>query len=430
MPTRVIIGAQWGDEGKGKIVDLLSDSADVVVRYQGGANAGHTLKFDGNTHVLHLIPSGIFHDNTTCVIGNGVVIDPEALMEEMRMVQDLGVNLKNRLLISETAHIILPFHKKLDSEKEFHSADKAIGTTGRGIGPAYMHKTARLGLRMIDLCYPDQLAEKLRPIADYSNCVLKHLYKAPEVEPDEIVEQLVAYGKELSPYITNTVEYLNQQRISGTKNLLLEGAQGVMLDLDHGTYPYVTSSSPTSGGASTGSGLPAASFDQITGITKAYCTRVGNGPFPTELHDETGDELRRAGHEFGATTGRPRRCGWIDLVALRHAVHVTGITELAITKLDVLDQFNPVKLCTSYRIDGEETNVFPLDLNKLESVEPVFTEMEGWNQSTRDLKTEDDIPQPLLQFLEFIEEYLGVPIVLLSTGPDREETLQRSKTSV
>ncbi len=430
MPTRVIIGAQWGDEGKGKIVDLLSDSADVVVRYQGGANAGHTLKFDGNTHVLHLIPSGIFHDNTTCVIGNGVVIDPEALMEEMKMVQDLGVNLKDRLLISETAHIILPFHKKLDSEKESHSADKAIGTTGRGIGPAYMHKTARLGLRMIDLCYPDQLAEKLKPIAEYSNCVLKHLYKAPEVNPDEIVEQLVAYGKELKPYITNTVEYLNQQRISETKNLLLEGAQGVMLDLDHGTYPYVTSSSPTTGGASTGSGLPAASFDQITGITKAYCTRVGNGPFPTELHDETGDELRRAGNEFGATTGRPRRCGWIDLVALRHAVHVTGINELAITKLDVLDQFNPVKLCTSYRIDGEETNVFPLDLNKLESVEPVFTEMEGWDQSTRDLKSEDDIPQPLLQFLEFIEEYLGVPIVLLSTGPDREETLQRSKTSV
>ena len=430
MPTRVIIGAQWGDEGKGKIVDLLSDSADVVVRYQGGANAGHTLKFDGNTHVLHLIPSGIFHDNTTCVIGNGVVIDPEALMEEMKMVQDLGVNLKNRLLISETAHIILPFHKKLDSEKESHSADKAIGTTGRGIGPAYMHKTARLGLRMIDLCYPDQLAEKLKPIAEYSNCVLKHLYKAPEVNPDEIVEQLVAYGKELKPYITNTVEYLNQKRISETKNLLLEGAQGVMLDLDHGTYPYVTSSSPTTGGASTGSGLPAASFDQITGITKAYCTRVGNGPFPTELHDETGDELRRAGNEFGATTGRPRRCGWIDLVALRHAVHVTGINELAITKLDVLDQFNPVKLCTSYRIDGEETNVFPLDLNKLESVEPVFTEMEGWDQSTRDLKSEDDIPQPLLQFLEFIEEYLGVPIVLLSTGPDREETLQRSKTSV
>ena len=430
MPTRVIIGAQWGDEGKGKIVDLLSDQADVVVRYQGGANAGHTLKFDGQTHILHLIPSGIFHKGTTCVIGNGVVIDPEALLAEMDKVQNLGVSLEGRLLISETAHIILPFHKHLDAAKETHSAEKAIGTTGRGIGPAYMHKTARFGLRMIDLCYPEQLEGKLKAIAEYSNCLLKNLYNAEELDPEGITKQLVEYGQKLRPYITNTVEYLNTQRLKVQSNLLLEGAQGALLDLDHGTYPYVTSSSPTSGGASTGTGLPSGSFDNIMGITKAYCTRVGNGPFPTEMHGQEGDDLREAGHEFGSTTGRPRRCGWIDLVALRHAVQVNGITELCVTKLDVLDKLDPVKLCTAYRIDGEETCVFPLDPNKLDNVEPVFAEMKGWNTSTREIKEETDLPQDLQKFLSYIEDYLGVPIVLLSTGPDREEVIQRGKTRV
>lgn len=430
MPTRVIIGAQWGDEGKGKIVDLLSDSADVVVRYQGGANAGHTLKFSGQTHILHLIPSGIFHDQSTCVIGNGVVIDPEALLQEMEKVKDLGVALEGRLLISETAHVILPFHKKLDAAKESYSADKAIGTTGRGIGPAYMHKTARIGLRMIDLCYPDQLAGKMKAIAEYSNCLLKNLYNSDEIDPDEITEQMISYGNQLKPYITNTVGYLNSKRQDPKTNILLEGAQGALLDLDHGTYPYVTSSSPTSGGASTGTGLPPASLDEIMGITKAYCTRVGNGPFPTEMHGQEGDELRNAGNEFGSTTGRPRRCGWIDLVALRHAVQVNGITQLCVTKLDVLDQLDPVKLCTAYKIQGEDTCVFPMDANKLEEVEPVFTEMKGWKQTTREMKQEAELPDALQRYLNYIEEYLGVPVVLLSTGPDREEIIQRGEVKV
>ena len=429
MPTRLIIGVQWGDEGKGKIVDLLSDQAEVVVRYQGGANAGHTIKFDGETHILHLIPSGIFHENTVCVIGNGVVIDPEALLNEMQKVTNLGVKLKGRLFISETAHIILPFHKKLDAAKESHDTETAIGTTGRGIGPAYMHKTARLGLRMIDLCYPDQLKEKVQQVADYSNCLLKHLYASEEINPDEIVKQLSEYGQLFKPYITNTVERLHKHHQNG-ENILLEGAQGALLDLDHGTYPYVTSSSPTSGGAATGTGLPPTAFSEILGITKAYCTRVGNGPFPTELLDGSGDELRNAGQEFGSTTGRPRRCGWIDLVALKYAVQINGITQLAITKLDVLDKFRTISLCTSYTINGQKTKQYPTDPHLIHTAEPVYTELEGWNQPTRQIKNEWDLPGELRHFLVFIEEYLGVPVVLLSTGPDREEMIHRGSTTI
>ncbi len=423
MSIQLIIGAQWGDEGKGKVVDLLSDEADVVVRYQGGANAGHTLKFDGQTHILHLIPSGIFHKNTRCVIGNGVVIDPEALLSEMDKVKSLGVQLDGSFFVSETAHIILPFHKKLDAAKEAHNTSSAIGTTGRGIGPAYMHKTARLGLRMIDLLYPEQLPDKVKAIAENSNCLLKHLYNSDELDPDEITRQLLSFGEQLRPFITDTVNLLNSHCRQGS-NLLLEGAQGALLDLDHGTYPYVTSSSPTSGGACTGTGLPPSSFDEIVGITKAYCTRVGNGPFPTELHDETGEQLRKAGNEFGSTTGRPRRCGWIDLVALRHAVQLNGFTKLAITKLDVLDEFKSVKLCTSYRINGEETQRYPSDPHLIEKAEPVLTDMEGWNCSTRDMKSAKEFPTPLQNFLNYIEEFLGVPIMLVSTGPDREEVIK------
>lgn len=422
MSIRVVVGAQWGDEGKGKIVDLLSKNADYVVRYQGGANAGHTLKFDDKKIVLHLIPSGIFNGEATCIIGNGVVIDPHALLEEIKEVEALGADLKNRLKISSSAHVILPYHQLLDKVKEEHRGEDAIGTTGRGIGPAYVSKVSRVGIRMSDLAHPEQLRKKVEENISDINEALKHIYKKSTIDANSIIEDLLEAAKKLRPYIANTGHILHEA-IEQDKEILLEGAQGSLLDVDHGTYPFVTSSCPTSGGACTGSGMPPTAINKVMGISKAYCTRVGNGPFTTELHGEVGQQLREAGQEFGATTGRPRRCGWIDLVALKYAIRVNGVNELTITKLDILDDFKEIKLCTSYKVNGEETTVFPPDLADLKSVEPQYKTMPGWQQSLAECNSIDDLPEEARAYLDYIQEYLGVELAVLSKGPKRSETI-------
>ncbi len=424
MSTRVVIGAQWGDEGKGKIVDLLSKESQYIVRFQGGANAGHTLKFDDKEVVLHLIPSGIFNGDGICIIGNGVVIDPLALLEEIDQVHNMGFTLENRFFISETAHVILPYHKVLDRMKEKNKGDLAIGTTGRGIGPAYVSKVARIGIRMIDLLDTEVLHGKLIQNIEDINRALENMYKEPVIDAQALIQEMGEAIQKLRPYICNTTHLLHEA-IERGDNILLEGAQGCLLDVDHGTYPYVTSSSPTSGGACTGSGIPPLAISQAMGITKAYCTRVGNGPFPSELLDETGELLRKKGHEFGATTGRPRRCGWLDLVALKYACRINGLNELTLTKMDVMDGFETIKVCTSYHINGEETTVFPLALKKLESVEPVYTELQGWDKDISGITEWEELPEAAKEYIAFIEDYIGVPFKIISTGPKRSETILR-----
>lgn len=424
MKIRILVGAQWGDEGKGKIVDLLSADTNYVVRYQGGANAGHTIKFDDQEIVLHLIPSGMFNGDAKCVIGNGVVIDPIALVEEIEEVEEIGVTLKDRLFISSSAHVILPYHKVLDNVKEKNRGKDAIGTTGRGIGPAYVSKVARLGIRMGDLANREKLKKNIQQNVDDINKALEHVYNEPKIDAQEILDDLTPAIDRISPYICNTTELLHNA-VEKEKSILLEGAQGSLLDVDHGTYPYVTSSSPTAGGACAGSGIPPLAITNALGITKAYSTRVGNGPYPTELFDEAGKKLRKNGAEFGATTGRPRRCGWLDLVALKYAVRLNGLNELALTKLDVLDDFETIKVCTHYEHNGAKTDVFPLDTGELEHVKPVYKEFEGWNSSSRDIDSFDDLPKKALEYIRFIEEYIGVPFTMVSTGPKRNETIIR-----
>ncbi|MEO9886801.1 MAG: adenylosuccinate synthase [Balneola sp.] len=425
MSVRVVIGAQWGDEGKGKIVDLLSDKADFIVRYQGGANAGHTLKFDDKTFVLHLIPSGIFNGKGDCVIGNGVVIDPIALVKEIKDVQEMGFSLEGRFFISQTAHVILPYHKLLDQLKEKRRGGDAIGTTGRGIGPAYVSKVSRVGIRMVDLLDKGTLRNKIEQNIRDINFALENLYKEPTLSVDDLMKELEDSINILSPYICNTTNLLHEG-LEADKSILLEGAQGCLLDVDHGTYPYVTSSSPTSGGACTGSGVPPTALTHVMGITKAYCTRVGNGPFPTELLGETGEELRKKGHEFGATTGRPRRCGWLDLVALKYACRINGINELTLTKMDVMDGFDEIKVCTGYKINGgEETKVFPLCLDEIENVEPIYTSMPGWDKDISGMTKWDELPEAAKSYIDFVEKYIGVKFTIISTGPKRSETIVR-----
>lgn len=424
MSVRVVIGAQWGDEGKGKIVDLLSDKVEYVARFQGGANAGHTLKFDDNVVVLHLVPSGIFNGDAKCIIGNGVVIDPIALVKEIDGVKKMGFSLKNRFFVSQTAHVILPYHKILDQLKEKRRAKDAIGTTGRGIGPAYVSKVARIGIRMVDLLDRSILRKKIEQNIQDINYALENLYKEPTLSVDDLMDELEESIKILSPYICNTSNILHEA-IEAGENILLEGAQGCLLDVDHGTYPYVTSSSPTAGGACTGTGVPPTAITHVMGITKAYCTRVGNGPFPSELLDETGEELRKKGHEFGATTGRPRRCGWLDLVALKYAVRINGMNELTLTKMDVMDGFEEIKVCTSYIINGVETKVFPLSLEEVENIEPVYTSLPGWNKDISGMTSWDELPNTAKTYIEFVEDYLGVKFTIISTGPKRSETIVR-----
>jgi adenylosuccinate synthase len=420
MPVHIIVGAQWGDEGKGKIVDLLSEKIDIVARYQGGANAGHTVVIGTNTYVLHLIPSGIFHPHVICVIGNGVVVDPVALLEEIEQLRKLNIDFAGRLLISRNAHLIMPYHKLLDAIRE-QTADK-IGTTGRGIGPAYIDKFMRVGIRIADLLDRDSFVGKIKKNIEEKNQLLRNVYGTKELNVDKIVSDYEEFAKKINEYITDTSHFLNNA-LRERKRILAEGAQGALLDIDHGTYPYVTSSNPTSGGACTGLGIPPTAVDSITGIVKAYTTRVGNGPFPTEQENDTGERMRTIGGEYGATTGRPRRCGWFDAVSVRYAVMINGISSIAITKLDVLDSFKKIFLCTGYRIDGKVTNSFPTDSRTLSRVEPIYESFDGWNRSTADARRFSDLPTAARIYLGAIAEHAGATVSMISVGARRDQTI-------
>ncbi|HLA63788.1 MAG TPA: adenylosuccinate synthase [Rhodothermales bacterium] len=429
MPVTIVIGSQWGDEGKGKVVDLLAPEVDVVARYQGGANAGHTIAWgegeDARQFVLHLIPSGIFNPGVQCVIGNGVVIDPVALMEEVRQVEALGVSVEGRLWISHTAHLIMPYHKRLDTARERWRDVDAIGTTGRGIGPAYVDKYARSGIRVVDLLDRDALRAKLVTALDEKNQILQSIYRDEPIDVEQMVEEYVDFDRRIDPFVTDTAAYLHRALAEG-KRVLAEGAQGALLDVDHGTYPFVTSSNPTAGGCCTGLGVPPTAVDRVIGVVKAYSTRVGNGPFPTELTDATGELLRGVGQEYGATTGRPRRCGWLDLVALRYSAAINGFTSQAVTKLDVLSGIPELKVCTRYRLHGKETDRFPADLGELEHVEPIYESLPGFEGDLSLARSMEDLPVNARDYLAFMADFLKVPIGMVSTGPKRQQTLRVS----
>jgi len=422
MPVTIIVGAQWGDEGKGKIVDLLSDEIDIVARYQGGANAGHTVVIGEKEYVLHLIPSGIFHRQVSCVIGNGVVIDPIALMDEIAMIKSFGIKIEGRLFISHNAHLIMPYHKLLDNIRE-QGANK-IGTTGRGIGPAYIDKYMRTGIRVVDLLNRDVLCDKLKSNIEEKNQLLSKVYGSAELDVDKIISEYEEFDKKIDPFVTDTSALLNAA-LRKKKNILAEGAQGALLDVDHGTYPFVTSSNPTSGGACTGLGIPPTAVTNIIGIVKAYSTRVGNGPFPTECLDATGERLRTAGHEFGATTGRPRRCGWLDMVSLKYSIEVNGIKEIALTKLDVLDDFDEINICTGYESGGRALKSFPTDLQTLERVKPIYKRFGGWNEKISDVKKYRRLPSRAQRYIEAIEKLAGARVSIVSVGARRDQTISR-----
>ena len=418
----VVIGTQWGDEGKGKIVDWLTDHAQGVIRFQGGHNAGHTLVINGQKTVLHLIPSGILRDNVACYIGSGVVVSPEALFSEIDQLEASGVPVSERLKISPTCPLILPFHVAIDQAREAAKGDKKIGTTCRGIGPAYEDKVARRGLRIQDLFDHDTLSAKLKELAAYHNFHLVELYHQAPLDEEAILQDLRRYSARLRPLVDDVAHQLNQ-RIKNGENLLFEGAQGSLLDIDHGTYPFVTSSNCLSGAASAGSGVGPGCLHYILGIVKAYSTRVGSGPFPTELHDETGHHLAEKGQEFGATTGRARRCGWIDIPALRRSMELSGISGLCITKLDVLDGLPTVQICTGYQYKDQVISILPFGASMLSQCEPIYESMPGWSESTIGLKTFEALPTNAQAYLRRIESLLNVPIAMISTGPDREETI-------
>ena len=424
MPVAVVVGMQWGDEGKGKIIDLLSEEADVIARYAGGHNAGHTIVFDGNQHILHLIPSGIFHPGKLCIIGNGVVIDPAALIHEMDLLKKANIDLDGRLIISDRANIILSYHGTFDKGRENSNNFEKIGTTGRGIGPSYADKIARSGIRTCDYRNERYLKKKLESNYQEKNSIFRDLY-GKELPPCEsIFEDLMDYQETILKYIGDT-HVLLRGEIEQKKKVLCEGAQGTMLDIDHGTYPFVTSSNSTSGGASTGLGIPPTQIDRVVGVIKAYTTRVGEGPFPTELHDEDGERLRDEGREFGSTTGRPRRCGWFDAVVARYAIHLNGIDAMAITKLDVLDRFNTLRVCTGYKYKGKVYEEMPADLDILENGEPVYTQFEGWNQSTVKAEKFDQLPDNAKHYIDGLQNILGIGFLMISTGPERNQTIHQ-----
>ena len=418
----VVIGTQWGDEGKGKLVDLLTDKAAAVVRFQGGHNAGHTVVIKGEKTILHLIPSGILRDNVQCLIGNGVVLSPEALLEEIRMLEESNIPARERLKISESCPLILPYHVALDKAREKARGKAAIGTTGRGIGPAYEDKVSRRGLRVGDLLHRKRFASKLGEVLDFHNFCLKNYYKEEPVSFEQVLDETLTMAEELVPMIDD-VSSLIYQHFAADANILFEGAQGTLLDIDHGTYPFVTSSNTTAGGAATGTGMGLRNFDYVLGITKAYTTRVGSGPFPTELFDEMGEHLAKRGHEFGATTGRARRCGWFDAVALRRSKQINSLTGLCITKLDVLDGLESIQICTGYEYDGKVCNTPPAGAEAIAECKPVYEEMPGWQESTLGIREFDALPDPAKAYLARIEEITETPVDIVSTGPDREETI-------
>ena len=426
----VVIGTQWGDEGKGKIVDLLTDRAQAVVRFQGGHNAGHTLVIDGKKTVLHLIPSGVLRDNVQCLIGNGVVLSPSALLDEIAMLEQNGVPARERIRLSESCPLILPYHIALDQAREIARGKKAIGTTGRGIGPCYEDKISRRGIRLGELLDAKHFANRLREVMEYHNFALEHYFKQPVVDYQQVLEEALQQAEQLKPLIGDIPGILHDMRARG-ESIMFEGAQGALLDIDHGTYPFVTSSTTTAGGAAAGSGVGPADLDYILGIVKAYTTRVGAGPFPTELvydldsdeGDETGKYLGTKGHEFGATTGRQRRCGWLDIVALNRSLKINSVTGICITKLDVLDELETIKIAVSYNLNGQQVRTPPVGADRFGECEPEFIEMPGWQQSTIGIREYDQLPQAARDYLAKIEELTGIPIDIVSTGPDRAETI-------
>jgi len=421
MSAVVVIGTQWGDEGKGKIVDYLAEKADVVVRYQGGNNAGHTVVVDGNEFKLHLLPSGILYDSKTCVIGNGVVVDPQVLLQEIKGMQEKGIDTSN-LKISNRAHVIMPYHRLLDAVEEEQRGDNKIGTTKRGIGPCYMDKNARSGIRMVDLMDEEEFVEKLEINMEAKNHLLKAVYDTEGFDFAAVRDEYLGYAEELRSYVADTAAVLHRA-IRDEKKILFEGAQATLLDLDHGTYPYVTSSHPIAGGACIGAGVGPTKITKVIGVVKAYTTRVGEGPFPTELLCEMGDKIRTTGHEFGTTTGRPRRCGWLDACVVRYAGQVSGIDAMAITRLDILDELPTLKICVAYKYKGQILDEFPASLKVLAEVEPIYEEMPGWQTDTSKCRSYDELPQNAKNYLDRLSAAAGIRVGIVSVGPGREQTM-------
>ncbi len=424
MGTIIVVGTQWGDEGKGKVIDILSERAEFIARFQGGDNAGHTVVTKDGEFTFHLIPSGILHPGKKCVIGSGVVIDPEALIEEMEELEAKGIDFRDRLFISDRAHITMPYHKILDRVIDERRGKGKIGTTGRGIGTTYMDKTARVGIRVCDFLEPEVLREKLEIGLQEKNDLFKRLDSPQHLDCDSIMEKCIRYGEKMKQHVVDTSRMINEAVDNG-ENVLFEGAQGTHLDIDFGTYPYVTSSHPISGGACTGIGIGPTKIDRVIGVVKAYTTRVGGGPFPTELVDELGDRLRNAGPigEYGRTTGRPRRCGWFDAVVVRQSAIINGLDYIAVTRLDILDRFSKIKICTGYRYKGEVLNQFPPLLKVVESCEPVYEELDGWEEDTPGVKNFEDLPSKARDYLKRLSDLLETEICMVSTGPRREQTI-------
>jgi adenylosuccinate synthase len=421
MSTIVVVGTQWGDEGKGKITDMIGKEADLVVRYQGGNNAGHTVVVGDKEYKLHLIPSGILYDDTKCVIGNGVVVDPKVLIEELDYLAEKGVEVNN-LYISSKAHIIMPYHRVLDKAEEMRKGNSKIGTTGKGIGPVYMDKIGRTGIRMEDLLDTNIFKAKVEQAVELKNLILDKVYGMDTFEASEIVEEYLGYAERIKEYITDTSLLINQEIEKGN-NILFEGAQGTLLDIDHGTYPFVTSSNPTTGGVCSGTGVGPTKINEVLGIVKAYTTRVGEGPFPAELTGEMGEYLRKVGHEFGTTTGRARRCGWFDAVIVKYAARINGLTSLAITKLDVLDELEEIEICTGYEYEGEVITEFPTKEEILKECKPVYETLPGWQSKTSDIADYDKLPENAKKYLERISELTDVKISIVSLGPKRKQTI-------
>jgi len=428
MSTLVVVGSQWGDEGKGKITDLLSKEADIIVRYQGGSNAGHTVVKGDEQYIFHLIPSGILHSGVKCFIGNGVVIDPQSLLQEIEDLKKKNIEVDGNLFIDFKAHVVFPYHKILDEIKENKRGKDKIGTTKRGIGPAYVDKIARIGIRMIDMVNGKSLSKKIEINLNEKNDIFEKLYglKISNQEKKDILKKYIEYGQLLKKYVIDVSLHLNQA-INEDKKILFEGAQGTLLDIDHGTFPYVTSSNPIAGGACTGTGVGPTKINKVMGITKAYTTRVGRGPFPTELTGELGEHIRQKGGEFGATTGRPRRCGWLDLVLVNYAVRINGMDSMVLTKIDVLSDFEKIKICTSYKYNGDTIKEFPINIETLQNCIPIYEEMEGWKGDVSQITKYENLPKQLKAYISRIEELVKTKVVIISVGPKRSQTIIREK---
>ncbi len=421
MPGYVVVGAQWGDEGKGKVVDVLSKQVDCIVRFQGGNNAGHTVVVNGEKHILHLLPSGVLHENSTCIIGPGVVVDPFVLLEEMAVLQSKGMSC-DHIYVSDRAHLIMPYHILIDTLEEERAGENKIGTTKRGIGPCYADKYARQGFRVHELLDFEQFKHKLKIVLEKKNELLTKLYQVEPLSYEKMVEQFASILPEIKKRTMESVTYVNDA-LEKQKVVLFEGAQAAMLDINYGTYPYVTSSSPTSAGVCTGAGVAPSQIDRVIGVVKAYSTRVGEGPFVSELHDEIGEHIRQAGNEFGATTGRPRRCGWLDLNVIKHAVLLNGLTDIVITKVDVLSELDEIQVCTGYEIDGNIVHHIPSSLNDIEKAKPVYTTLAGWKQDISNIREFDQLPENCKRYIQLIEEVSGVRVSMVSVGPERNHNI-------